>query len=200
MINTVTYNNQRLGVPIPYDTKPSFDTNLYNEGYKIIQPYIQRILKLAYQYEESGDIDNAKKFYRDVNYFVFILNYLFIIYRYKKLVNQNPTLGISGEQINTKYKVDCVYKGLSCTVCKEPIQQAFRDIVQIFGLNDVYISDDDSETCVGIGKMIIGESVNDFTSFIINNICYIKTLNNNKLVSSFDLNSFDSPSFEQTQY
>lgn len=199
MENNTIYTNNRLGIPIPFDTNPSFDKTLYKEGYNVIRPYIQTLLKKAYKYEEGGDLKEALCYFRAANHFIYVLNYLFIIYRYKKLVEQNPELNVTGEQIANKYNFKCVYEGLNCYGCGEPIQEAFRNIAEIFGLQEVleaFIPTD----CVGIGKMIITTGDNDFNSFIIGDICLIKALNKNTTVSSFDLPSFQLNSFEQTIY
>ena len=198
-VANMIYTNNRLGVPIPFDTQPSFDQTLYKEGYNVIRPYVQTLLNKAYKYEEGGDLKEALCYFRSANHFVFVLNYLFIIYRYKKLMDQNPELNITGAQISSKYKFDCVYKGLSCYGCGEPIQEAFRDIAEILGLYDVIASAVPLD-CEGIGKMIIGNGDNDFNTFIVGDICLIKDLNKGKTVSSFATNSFKMNSFEQTIY
>lgn len=187
------FKNHRLDVLPPYDVVQSKDAELYNDASRIINPYMQSLFKKAFSKEEIGDYKHSNEYFVAANYFTYIVNYLFIIYRYKDRALQNPYNNVTGTDIAVKFKIDCVYSGIGCLGCGESLQQAFKDIVRTFGLQDVFTRVTDDRECVGLGRMIIS-GAEDNTAFFVGDNCYIQDINPTANGSSFDTPSFDTKS------
>ncbi len=187
------FKNHRLDVLPPYAIVQSKDAELYNDASRVINPYMQSLFKKAFLKEEIGDLHHSNEYFVSANYFTYILNYLFIIYRYKDRVLQNPYSKTTPQNIATKFKTECVYSGIGCLGCGESLQQAFKDMVRVFELQDVFTRVVDDRECVGLGRMIVS-GPEDNTAFFVGDNCYIQDINPESNGSSFDTPSFDAKS------
>jgi hypothetical protein len=188
------YKSHRLDVPTPYIINQSREAFLYNEAFLLVRPYMTNLLKKGFKKEEIGDYLEADEYFVQANYFSYIINYLFIIYRYKERIIQNPYTEANPQQIADRFKVECVYKGLSCLGCGEPLQKAFTDIGKLFELGDVFAKFRDNRDCVGLGEMIINHPI-DNKVFNVGDNCYLQELQQG-ITSSFDTPSYNQNSFD----
>jgi len=147
----------------PYKNKvePNEEDDLDRLAFDLVEKDIELLLHKAYQEDLKGNTECSLKYYKAVNMYYFLLEYVKIIRRY---IQRESTL--SNCVSNLPFKIDCVKDNLPCIGIKygQDYLKYFDDILSIAGIN--FQTTECEECCSGIGTMI-ADGENECTAFLV---------------------------------
>ncbi len=149
--------------------------SLINECFKKARPFIYDNINKGYAQENVGNIEKAECYYRAANYYYTLIYYTALMKSYFDKISKiekDPNC-----TVRERFQFDCVRKSLVCiSKVDSNLQKYFEDILlEVFGLANLmkpcgtYLPD----SCVGIGGMIVGETVNFNKSNMVGKVCSI---------------------------
>lgn len=143
-----------LKYPYKYKINPNEEEDLDRLTFELIQDNINKLLDKAYEADIKGKSDCALKYYKAINLYFTIIEFVKIIKRY---VDRNGTINegcISQDGYDT-FKIKCILDNFPCKnkIYEQDYITFFNTISSIAGVN--FKATECEECCVGVGSMII---------------------------------------------
>ena len=150
-----------LKYPYKYKVNPNEEEDLDRLAFDLVEKDIEELIEKAYQADIRGDSKCSLKYYKAINMYYILLEYVKIIRRY---FQREGTLSDCVK--DHPFKLDCVKENLVCVGIQydQDYLQFFNDVMSIAGVNFQVLECE--ECCSGIGTMII-ENENDCVAFIV---------------------------------